>query len=112
MSDVYCDSCGERTAAAPVCEECRAEALGRLADVVGDGWMLSNAQGVWLLAEVGRLRDTIARRGEECDAVRAERDRLAGQVRRVRDLRDLDMSGVDHGRLRVALNRLLDGGSS
>lgn len=68
---VYCDSCGERTATPPVCEDCRVGEANRLAGVVSAGWMLSNAQGAWLLAEVGRLRDTLTRRGEEYDAVRA-----------------------------------------
>lgn len=80
-SPVYCDSCGERTATPPLCEDCRADRVAGLAGVVGDGWMLSNAQGVWLLAEVGRLRDTLTRRGAEYDGVR-------GQVQRMRDWAD------------------------
>jgi hypothetical protein len=94
-----CDSCGENTATPPVCEDCRAEQVAHLTGVIGDGWQLSREQGAWLLAEVDRLRATLARRGEEYDGVRAaleieygigkglaaERDQLGAQVEALRE---------------------------
>lgn len=70
----YCDSCDERTATPPVCEDCRAAEIDKLTGVLDAGWQLSRGQALWLLAEVGRLRDTIYRRGEEYDAERMQAD--------------------------------------
>lgn len=115
-----CDACGERTATPPMCEDCRAETVAAIADRVASGQWLGPVAGdlLLLLAEVDRLRAELARRGEEYDAVRAERDaawedlarvasgkslvaltadrdRLAAQVDGVRELTVRALGGVD-----------------
>lgn len=108
---VYCDACDERTATPPLCEDCRTDQIANLTAIVADDQELSNGQALWLLAEVGRLRDTIYRRGEELD-------RLAGQVQDVRDLTQTEIGGATvriHESKRVTvgdIRRALDGGVS
>ncbi len=84
----YCDSCGERTATPPVCEDCRASQVDAAAKVLADGWQLSTGQGQFLLAEIDRLRATLARRGEEYDAVRAALEIEYGIARAASAARD------------------------
>jgi hypothetical protein len=70
----YCDSCGEQTATPPLCAECRDLRLTRIDLILNHGAEPNNptADARWLLAEVGRLRATLARRGEQMDAERAQ----------------------------------------
>lgn len=88
----HCDSCDELTATPPLCADCRAETLAFIARRSGTG-ANSASDVLWLLAEVDRLRDTLTRRGEQSDAMRAdldyataERYRLTDIVQRVRAL--------------------------
>ncbi len=109
-----CDSCGERAATPPMCEDCRADRVAHAGGTLAAGWQLSTGQGRFLLDEIDRLRATIARRGEEYDGMRdqfgsqvgalrdhwyrdrdralqaeADRDRLARQVQAAREWADL-----------------------